>query len=123
MKELKDITTDEDIKLLVDRFYDKLLQDEIMKPIFEHVVKEGLQEHLERIYDFWNSILIFTKKYKGDMNGKHLPLNISQEHFTIWLKYFNETVDEYFLGEIASEAKNRALTMSRVMKAMKGIPL
>jgi hemoglobin len=123
MKQLKDIANDADIKLLVDTFYDKLLHDEIMKPIFAHVVNEGLEIHLERIYDFWNSILLYTRKYKGDMNGKHIPLNISEKHFTIWLTYFNETVDEYFEGEIASEAKNRALTMARVMKAMKGIPL
>jgi hemoglobin len=41
---------------------------------------------------------------------------LKKQHFETWLRYFKETVDEYFEGEIAFIAKERATSIATVMK-------
>ncbi|MHB1179871.1 MAG: group III truncated hemoglobin, partial [Daejeonella sp.] len=62
------------------------------------------------------------KKYKDDPMPKHLPLAIGKEHFDRWLQLFNETIDELFEGKIAENARKRASSIARIMKAVKEIP-
>ena len=46
----------------------------------------------------------------------HQKSPLQAQHFETWLRYFNETVDELFEGEIAFHAKERALSIATVMK-------
>ena len=50
-----DILTREDIKLLVDRFYDKVQSDPLLGPVFSHV---DWPHHLPIMYNFWSSMLL-----------------------------------------------------------------
>jgi hemoglobin len=38
-------------------------------------------------------------------------------HFERWLNLFNETIDEHFSGEIASQAKQRAQLIGLTIKS------
>ncbi len=50
----------------------------------------------------------------------HLDINsktpLLKHHFTTWLYYFNNTVDELFEGKIAEMSKQRALSIATVMQ-------
>ncbi|MEO5600008.1 MAG: group III truncated hemoglobin [Cyclobacteriaceae bacterium] len=94
----KDITTREDIQLLVDKFYDKVKADGLLGPVFSHV---NWPNHLPVMYDFWSSMLLGDQTYKGNPLQKHLPLPIQPEHFDQWLTLFKEAVKENFTGEKA----------------------
>jgi hemoglobin len=115
----KDITQKEDIQLLVDSFYEKVLKDETIGYIFTDVAKLNVPEHMPIMYDFWSSVLLGTTAYKRNPMDKHFALNekepLKKEHFDRWLELWFETVDELFTGEIAKEAKNRASTIGRLM--------
>src|SRR5688572_4242998 len=99
----KDITTREDIKLLVNRFYEKVNKDSLLSPVFSHV---DWPHHLPIMYDFWSSMLFGDQTYRGNPFQKHLPLPIKSQHFEQWLKLFTETVNENFAGEKAEEVKS-----------------
>lgn len=116
-----DILTEADIELLVNTFYTKVRQDEILAEVFNDVIKDKWDIHLKRMTDFWSTILLYTKKYKDDPLPKHMPLPIGQEHFDRWLQLFNETIDMLFEGQIAENARKRANSIARIMKAVKGI--
>ncbi|NRF39538.1 MULTISPECIES: group III truncated hemoglobin [Pedobacter] len=117
----KDIDTETDVELLVNEFYTKVRNDELLDPIFAAVIKGNWDTHLKLMVDFWSTLLLYTRKYVGAPLPKHLPLKLSNEHFDRWIKLFSETVDELFIGVIAENAKNRALSIARIMKATKGI--
>lgn len=116
-----DISTRENIKLIITKFYDKLLVDEKMMPFFKEIVqKNQLEHHLEIIMDFWNDILFDTNVYQSNVMQKHLNkdafVKFQKEHFAIWVSYFSETIDTYFEGNNAQIMKTRAASIATVMK-------
>ena len=117
-----DIITEKDVELLVNTFYGKVREDDMLAGIFNSIIKDDWPAHLARMTDFWSTILLYTKKYRDDPMPKHLPLPIGREHFERWLHLFNKTLDELFEGEIAENARKRAASIAMVMQAVKGLP-
>lgn len=111
-----DILTLEDVKLLVDDFYNKVQQNEILAPIFNNVIGGNWPKHLEKMYGFWQTLLLDVQAYSGSPFLKHAKLLISAAHFDIWIGLFNQTVEEHFEGEKATEAKWRAARMSEMFQ-------
>ena len=109
----KDIAGINDIKLLVDNFYNKVKKDNLLSPIFfEHIPAEW-QPHLDKMYLFWNAALFGEKGYVGNPFSKHAKMDtITPMHFERWLLLFNETVDAHFFGSMAEDAKWRASVMA-----------
>jgi len=120
----KDISSYEDIKLVIDRFYEKVNKDELLAWIFNDFSKVDWKTHLPVMYNFWCTILLGTKTYKAHPFDVHLCLPVEKKHFDRWVKLFQETVDEHFSGEIAAEAKSRASSISEIfqykIKVIKG---
>lgn len=105
MKQAKKIENLEDIKLLVDSFYTKVRNDERLKDIFNNKIEDRWPQHLEKMYRFWQTVLLEEHTYHGSPFVPHAKLPVEQEHFTQWLQLFNATVDEHFFGEKAERAK------------------
>ena len=101
-KEIQNLT---DIKLLVDSFYGKVREDDMLKDIFNNVIQNRWPQHLEKMYSFWQTVLLDEYTYNGTPFPPHAKLPVEEEHFTRWLQLFNATVDEYFVGEKATRAK------------------
>jgi hemoglobin len=109
-----DITTLEDIKLLVDSFYSKVQKDEFIGPIFNEKIANRWPEHLEKMYRFWQTILLEVHSYSGSPFPPHKQLPVDKEHFDRWMEIFTETVDVLFTGPTAEEAKLRAKNMAEM---------
>ena len=114
MTKLTDITTLEDIKLLVDTFYSKVQKDEFIGPIFNEKIGDRWPEHLEKMYRFWQTILLEVHTYSGSPFPPHKQLPVAKEHFDRWMEIFTTTTDELFDGVIAEEAKLRAKNMAEM---------
>lgn len=110
----KDIADIEDIKLLVNRFYDSVREDELLGPIFNDVIKDRWPEHLEKMYRFWQTVLLEEHTYYGSPFPPHAKLPVEQQHFERWTKLFFATIDNHFDGELAYEAKWRAQKMAEM---------
>lgn len=109
----KDITCLDDIKLMVDDFYKKVKMDALLSPIFFEHIPADWQPHLEKMYLFWNAALFAEKGYIGNPFSKHAKMDtITPIHFERWLSLFNQTVDTYFVGNMADDAKWRASIMA-----------
>ena len=117
---MNDIRSREDLHLLMSEFYVKLLADSKISYIFTTVAKIDLAPHLIDLVDFWEQILFDKGHYRKNVLQIHSNLNqqskLSEEHFAIWLNYFNATIDENFCGPTAENMKTRALSIATVMK-------
>jgi hemoglobin len=111
---LPDITTEADVKLLVDAFYDKVNQDVLLAPVFNDHARVNWEQHLPVMYRFWSSILLGTASYNGQPFAKHAFLPVNQAHFSQWLLLFYNTITEHFQGPNAEEAKLRAANIGRI---------
>ena len=120
IKIMKDIESRQDLELLMQTFYQKLLKDEGVNYIFTDIAKINLEQHLPIITDFWEQNILNTGTYKNNVLKIHQDLNgkvkLSEEHFSIWLRHFDQTVDTLFSGEKANTIKTRALSIATVMK-------
>lgn len=114
-----DITTHEDVIFLVDTFYARVKENKILGYIFTDVAKIDWQQHLPRMYSFWNSLLVGEHSFTGNPMEKHIVLSrktaMTKIEFSEWLLLFTTTVDELFSGTTANEAKLRAGNIARLM--------
>jgi hemoglobin len=111
-----DILNLDDVKQLVNTFYGKVREDEMLAPIFNEHIENRWPEHLEKMYRFWQTVLLDEHTYYGAPFPPHARLAVKHEHFKKWLQLFNQTVDELFVGEKADEAKWRGQKMAQMFE-------
>lgn len=116
MMQRNDITSLNDIKQLVDAFYGKVRADEILAGIFHDRIQDRWPEHLEKMYRFWQTLLLDEHTYFGAPFPPHAKMPVKQQHFERWLALFEETVNELFVGEKAEEAKWRGRKMAQMFE-------
>lgn len=109
-----DITSLSDIKILVNSFYGKVRKNEMLKDIFNSIIEERWPEHLEKMYRFWQTVLLDQHTYQGSPFTPHAFLPVDKAHFDQWIELFNETVDEHFAGETADRAKWQGQRMAEM---------
>ncbi len=116
---MKTIDSREDVRLLVNTFYAKIRQDDLLGPIFHaHIPDDKWPEHLEKLTDFWETNLFAVKRFKGNPTKKHIAVDknlnhsVEQKHFGKWLQLWFETINELFEGERANKAKESARQMA-----------
>lgn len=83
------------LRSLVDRFYAKVRNDELIGPLFNHAV-EDWPEHLGKLEAFWSSVMNTSGRYKGNPMAAHLRhgSSISPPMFDRWLELWRETARE-----------------------------
>src|SRR5690606_10306412 len=73
----KDILTLADIRLLVDSFYDKVRDNALLAPIFDERIGDAWPHHLEKMYRFWETVLLDTYTYTGAPFTPHANLPVA----------------------------------------------
>ncbi|MCH2032648.1 MAG: group III truncated hemoglobin [Tenacibaculum sp.] len=118
----KQIENREDVFLLVNSFYKKIKVDEIIGEFFIKTIPANeWDSHIQKLTDFWETNLFFVRKFKGNPIKAHRDVDtnfnqtIQQEHFGRWLELWFSTVDEYFYGEKANQAKERARNIASML--------
>ena len=121
MNAFQDISTAEDVRRLVDSFYERVNRDDLLAPVFNEVAAVNWAEHLPTIYRFWESLLFGAGSYQGAPFPKHAVLPVQKEHFARWLALFVQTVDAHFRGPKAEEAKGRAASIADTFAQRMGL--
>ncbi|MDF2450592.1 MAG: globin [Bacteroidota bacterium] len=113
----KDIQTLEDIQLMVNTFYERIRENELLGPIFKDRIENRWPEHLEKMYRFWQTILLEEHTYHGAPFPPHATMPVNEIHFTTWVQIFTATVNDLFEGPIAEEAKKRGTLMAAIFNS------
>ena len=115
-----DLDSREHIEFFVDRFYERMLADEQLAPIFVDVAQVDLAVHLPHIKDYWCKLLLGDAEYRRHTMDIHRQLHskraLQAQDFQRWLSFFTATVDEYFVGERAERAKQVAASIAANMQ-------
>lgn len=116
-----DIGDRNDIERLVVEFYTRAFRDELLGPVFVDVAKMDLQAHLPVMVQFWSTVLLGERSYRGGAFAPHVQLHaqvpLTRRHFDRWLAIWHRTVDDLHEGDVATDAKERA---TRVADAFHG---
>ena len=120
-----DLDSRENIERFVDLFYQRMLADEQLAPIFVDVAEIDLDVHLPHIKDYWCKLLLGEKNYQRHTMNIHRQLHgkrpLASDDFERWLAFFKATVDDYFAGERAERAKRVAASIAANMQ--KSLPV
>ncbi len=99
---------------LVRDFYGRVRRDERLGPIFAAVVQNNWEPHLEKMTDFWCSVILKDGSYSGRPVPAHLKLKqVREEDFEIWLRYFRATAEETCPPGVAATFIDRAERIAR----------
>lgn len=89
------LVSENEISALVDSFYGKIREDNLLGPIFETALAGEWGPHLEKMKAFWSSVMLATRRYKGNPMMTHLRLPpLTREHLDRWLKLWSQTTSE-----------------------------
>jgi len=115
-----DISSREDIELLISSFYKSAITDKIIGVFFTEVVQMEWDKHIPLICDFWDSILFHTASFRGNPMIRHIELNkkkkLENKHFDRWIELFFSTVDDLFQGKNVDLLKEKTKAMKLLMQ-------
>ena len=116
----KDITSETDIKNLIDKFYTKVIADPVIGFIFTDVINLSWEKHIPVMIAFWSSVLLGTNGYTGNPLTKHIELDkkipLTKIHFERWIELWENTIAENYKGKIADEAILKAKNIASVLQ-------
>ena len=114
---LRDADAEERLRALVFEFYDRVRRDDLLGPVFEDRIGGRWEEHLERMCDFWSSVLHASGRYRGDPVGSHARIPaIAPRHFDRWIDLFEETAHDVLPVEEAEDIVARSRRMRVVLE-------
>jgi len=116
----KDILNNDDIKKVVNLFYDKIKTDDVLGHFFNKVSHVNWDEHKMLLCSFWENVLFYTGNYEGNPLVTHRKVKekhtTTPEHFKRWHQLFNEIIDQHFKGSNAERMKQHAIEISNIMQ-------
>ncbi len=119
-EKLPDLDSREHIEKFVELFYQRLLADEQLAPVFIDVAQIDLSEHLPRISDYWCKMLLGDPLYRRHTMNIHRQLHgkraLTPADFQRWLSCFTDTLDAHFSGPGAERARQLAMAIAANMQ-------
>lgn len=112
----------EDIMPVLSRFYALVRRDPELGPVFNEVVADWT-EHLQRLEDFWSSLMLTSGRYKGNPVAMHVihAHRIQPQMFSRWLQLWEETTNDMVPPAVAQEMQRKATRIAdRLNRAMYG---
>lgn len=114
-----DLTGRVGIELLVNSFYNRVRDDEMLGFIFDKVAQTNWETHLPKMYAFWETVMFRSGGFTGNPLAAHAKLvpltDMGRDKFDHWLTLFRATVDDLFAGENAEHIKSCAADMANVI--------
>ena len=100
---------DDGLKILVDRFYDRVRADPELGPIFNDAIHDW-PEHLDKLTAFWSSVMLTSGRYKGQPVPAHVKhkSRITPALFDRWLALWARTTNELMAPDAAAALQDRA---------------
>ena len=102
---------------LVATFYTSIQSVDLPGPIFETHAGDGWDAHLDKIWDFWSSILLATGHLRGNPIVAHQGVpGITSKGFDRWLSLFAEVASDVLSSTHALDVVARAPRMRLVLE-------
>jgi hemoglobin len=109
--------TEANIRELVYAFYDRVRADPLLGPVFDTVLSGRWDAHLPKMCVFWGSLVLGDKRYRGNVQQAHQPLEgLEPRHFSRWLHLFLDTVCDRYEPAAAVRFMEPALRIAQSLQ-------
>ena len=94
----------ESLTELVHSFYADVRADALLGPVFEAALHDRWEPHLARMVDFWSTVALGSKSFRGNVFTKHMALTgVTPDHFAAWVRLWGQHTERLFAPEVAHE--------------------
>lgn len=102
---------------LLDRFYARVRTDALLGPLFNEAIHDW-PHHLERLRDFWSSVMLTSGRYKGNPMAMHLKhaARIEPTMFDRWLALWREVTGTMLPAEVATVMQAKAARIAESLQ-------
>lgn len=102
---------------LVREFYRRVRADPRLGPIFAREIEGDWEPHLEKMTEFWSSVILKTANYDGRPVPAHMKLtDVTEEDFRTWLGIFARTTSDLCTPDVAAVFNEKARTIARSLQ-------
>jgi hemoglobin len=107
-----------EIPALLETFYARVRSDALLGPLFNAAIDDW-PAHLNRLADFWSSVMLMSGRYKGRPMAVHLRHlgAITPPMFDRWLELWTETTRQSLSSSDAAAMQGKA---ARIGASLKG---
>lgn len=105
------------LEILIPRFYARVCDDALIGPVFNGAIGDW-KHHLQKLVDFWSSVMLTSGRYKGNPVAAHLkPLPaITPPMFDRWLALWAEVTGELLSPDAAIVLQSKAARIAESLK-------
>jgi hemoglobin len=110
---IENMLTEKQLAALVERFYAKVREDEVLGPIFNGAIPDW-PGHLNKLTAFWSSVMLTSGRYKGNPMAAHLKHKAAirpqmfERWLELWRKTAREALDEHGAAAMIAKAERIA---------------
>lgn len=102
------------VTALVTAFYADVQRDPLLGPVFERALHGQWDAHRARLVEFWSTVLLGTRSFRGDVMGRHMALEgITPAHFAAWVRLWQRHTTERFAPDVAERLQQAAHGIAR----------
>lgn len=104
-KPIYDRIGQENLQTLVDKFYDLVFADDVIKDLFQHTPKEEIKrKQLLFLTQFLGGPNLYSQEFGHPrLRARHLPHTITQDSAIAWLNCMSKAIDKL---DISDELKD-----------------
>ena len=118
--QLPDLDCRYNVEQFVDQFYQRVLADEQLAPVFLDVASIDLDIHLPHIKNYWCKLLLGEQNYRRHTMNIHRALHarrpLTEADFARWLLLFRATLDQHYRGPYTEKARRIATAIAANME-------
>jgi hemoglobin len=109
--------TEARLRRLIPAFYARVRQDPLIGPVFNGAIHDW-PEHLDKLTDFWSSVMLTSGRYKGRPLPAHARHGdrITPASFDRWLSIWRETTDELLPPGAAAAMQDKAARIAESLQ-------
>lgn len=105
------------IRRMVHLFYERVRADPLLGPLFEDRIGSRWDAHMDRMVDFWSTVLLASGRYLGNPILAHRAIpDLEPRHFDRWLELFWSVAREVYPEPVARDVFSRAERMRIVLE-------
>jgi hemoglobin len=110
--------TEDEIRALVFSFYGAVREDATLGPMFEARLEGVWPAHLEKMCDFWSSVLLATGRFRGNPVQTHASMTeLRPYHFPRWIELFGATAHDVLRPDVATAVIDMAARIRRALES------
>ncbi|WP_076070782.1 group III truncated hemoglobin [Sphingomonas montana] len=109
--------TEQDLTGLIPIFYERVRTDQQLSPIFSAAVSDW-PAHLDKLVDFWSSVMLGSGRYKGQPVLAHLRHAdvMTTANFDRWLALWQDVTTEMLSAGKASALQATARRIAQSLR-------